>query len=659
MSRSLRASTKSLCFSFALLTWVVTGMMLVLATSPALALDTSASQHHRGSAASAARGASQARPTTPTTHKSDPPPGGGSHTAMLTLGTGYGTTHGSAAVKALQRHLIGLGFSPGPVDGRYGPLTEHAVIAFQAAHGLRTDGIAGPLTLAALTSAKPTLQPGDGYTTGGSQSVRNLQRALAAAGFAPGHVDGRYGPLTEGAVRRYQAARHLQIDGVAGPQTLGRLQASAPRAHHQTPRPSTPPRATHPKTTNPAPGARATKPQSGPTLPKSNTTPGRTTTSTPAPQKVSSKSTVPIGWIIALCFVLGALLVAAVLTRRPGRGDRVRDSNGKSGRRPSVSQFRRGIRARRDVPELVPIPVDLKEHAAEQLLHAPGNGGEEQPAGAPAFRLGLLLVQDGNLVGAEDAFRRADDNGHPGAAFELAVLLTQEGDRAGAKEAFGRAEERGHPEAAFGLGVLLAEEGDRADAKQAFQRALERDHHPDAAFNLGSLLIQENDVAAAENAFRIADQSGDAGAACNLGVLLEQRGDSAAAKEAYQRADDRGHAVGACNLGALLEYDGDLAGARRAYERADSRGDPIGSYNLGLLLEREGDRDAAKNAYRRADQRGNPEAACNLGLMLKQEGDREGALEAFRRAGEHGSQDVAEVARAEMLELTGAGEAER
>ena len=656
MSRSLRASTKSLVFSFALLTWVVTGMMLALATSPALALDTSASQHHRGSAASAARGASQARPTTPTTHKSDPPPGGGSHTAMLTLGTGYGTTHGSAAVKALQRHLTGLGFSPGPVDGRYGPLTEHAVIAFQAAHGLRTDGIAGPLTLAALTSAKPILQRGDGYTRGGSQSVRNLQRALAAAGFAPGHLDGRYGPLTEEAVRRYQAARHLQVDGIAGPQTLGRLQATAtttrahPKTHqthrtHQKPRPTSRPHATHPQT--------------GPTLPKSNTTPGGTTTSAPAPQKVSPKSTFPIGWVIALGGVLVALLAASLWHRRSGREDGVGDPKRRSGRRPAVRQFRRGIRARRDVPELAPIPVDLKEHAAKQLLGGPGNGGEDQQAGAAAFRLGLLLVQDGNLVGAEDALRRADDHGHPGAAFELAVLLTQEGDRAGAKEAFGRAEERGHPEAAFGLGVLLAEEGDRAEAKHAFERAMERDHHPDAAFNLGSLLIQENDVAAAENAFRIADQSGDAGAACNLGVLLEQRGDAAAAKEAYERADERGHAVGACNLGALLEYDGDLAGARKAYERSDKRGDPIGSYNLGLLLERQGEREGAKEAYRRADQRGNPEAACNLGLLLKQDGDRDGALEAFRRAGEHGSGDVAEVARAEMLELTGAGEAER
>ncbi len=43
-----------------------------------------------------------------------------------------------------------LGFAPGPVDGRYGPRTEQAVGRFQAAHGLRVDGIADASTLARL-----------------------------------------------------------------------------------------------------------------------------------------------------------------------------------------------------------------------------------------------------------------------------------------------------------------------------------------------------------------------------------------------------------------------------------------------------------------------------------------------------------------------------
>lgn len=40
-------------------------------------------------------------------------------------------------------------------DGAYGPTTQRAVMAFQAANGLKPDGIAGPLTMAALARPIP------------------------------------------------------------------------------------------------------------------------------------------------------------------------------------------------------------------------------------------------------------------------------------------------------------------------------------------------------------------------------------------------------------------------------------------------------------------------------------------------------------------------
>lgn len=60
-----------------------------------------------------------------------------------------------AAVKQLQRALKSVGYSPGTIDGSYGPSTESAVKRFQQAHGLVTDGIAGTKTLAALKAALP------------------------------------------------------------------------------------------------------------------------------------------------------------------------------------------------------------------------------------------------------------------------------------------------------------------------------------------------------------------------------------------------------------------------------------------------------------------------------------------------------------------------
>jgi peptidoglycan hydrolase-like protein with peptidoglycan-binding domain len=157
---------------------------------------------------------------------------------------GIGPVYPGAAglpVRVLQRRLTRAGDPPGPVDGRYGPLTEHAVRRFQAAHGLQVDGIAGPRTWAALSTRGNELFPTAGYhSTDGSLPVRTLQRRLARAGDSPGPIDGRYGPLTEHAVRRFQAAHRLPVDGIARPQTLIDLTslpaAQRPRAASAQPR---------------------------------------------------------------------------------------------------------------------------------------------------------------------------------------------------------------------------------------------------------------------------------------------------------------------------------------------------------------------------------------------------------------------------------------
>ncbi len=56
-------------------------------------------------------------------------------------------------VTILQRALKSLGYSPGAIDGQYGPSTQHAVASFQRAAKLTADGILGPKTLAALAQA--------------------------------------------------------------------------------------------------------------------------------------------------------------------------------------------------------------------------------------------------------------------------------------------------------------------------------------------------------------------------------------------------------------------------------------------------------------------------------------------------------------------------
>lgn len=55
-------------------------------------------------------------------------------------------------VANLQTRLLAAGFNPGPLDGIYGPKTAAAVKAYQAANGLKTDAVAGPITQGSLIS---------------------------------------------------------------------------------------------------------------------------------------------------------------------------------------------------------------------------------------------------------------------------------------------------------------------------------------------------------------------------------------------------------------------------------------------------------------------------------------------------------------------------
>lgn len=89
--------------------------------------------------------------TTAKTHRSTPP----SSTLRLVLPASGTLRQGDtgSAVKTLQQALAKLGSSPGKADGNFGPLTEQAVVAYQQANGLATDGIVGRKTAAKIDAA--------------------------------------------------------------------------------------------------------------------------------------------------------------------------------------------------------------------------------------------------------------------------------------------------------------------------------------------------------------------------------------------------------------------------------------------------------------------------------------------------------------------------
>jgi peptidoglycan hydrolase-like protein with peptidoglycan-binding domain len=59
------------------------------------------------------------------------------------------------AVKTLQKALTDKGYQPGPLDGKFGPRTRAAVLAFQRANKLTVDGWVGPQTWGRLNAATP------------------------------------------------------------------------------------------------------------------------------------------------------------------------------------------------------------------------------------------------------------------------------------------------------------------------------------------------------------------------------------------------------------------------------------------------------------------------------------------------------------------------
>ena len=61
-----------------------------------------------------------------------------------------------------------------------------------------------------------------------TERVKELQRQLHRLGLEPGMVDGRYGPLTTEAVKRFQDAHGLPVDGIADPETLNRIKTDPP-----------------------------------------------------------------------------------------------------------------------------------------------------------------------------------------------------------------------------------------------------------------------------------------------------------------------------------------------------------------------------------------------------------------------------------------------
>ena len=143
-----------------------------------------------------------------------------------------------SAVKNLQTKLKKLGFYNAYVDGSYGDTTVAAVKAFQKKYNLTADGVAGSETLKKLDSAYKNAdsdKDDDSLRKGSTGSaVKNLQTKLKKLGFYNAYVDGSYGDTTVAAVKAFQKKYNLTADGVAGSETLKKLDSAYKNADSNT-----------------------------------------------------------------------------------------------------------------------------------------------------------------------------------------------------------------------------------------------------------------------------------------------------------------------------------------------------------------------------------------------------------------------------------------
>ena len=141
------------------------------------------------------------------------------------------TVRNRPSVAALQVGLRAKGLYHGPVDGIAGPLTRTAVVSLQRRASIPPTGRIGTRTRRALgTLGAPLLGQRELGTGARGWDVAALEFRLLPFGLPRSSVDGRFTTTTAAALQRFQRARGLEPDGVAGVRTYRALVGGARRA---------------------------------------------------------------------------------------------------------------------------------------------------------------------------------------------------------------------------------------------------------------------------------------------------------------------------------------------------------------------------------------------------------------------------------------------
>ncbi|GLY85939.1 tetratricopeptide repeat protein [Actinoallomurus iriomotensis] len=265
---------------------------------------------------------------------------------------------------------------------------------------------------------------------------------------------------------------------------------------------------------------------------------------------------------------------------------------------------------------------------------------------------GTSLEEQGDLAGAEAAYRKADALGSGEGASNLGVLLFERGAVEEAEEVLRRSDERGHPMGTFRLGFLLDSAGDAEGAEQAYRRAVERGSFL-AAGNLAYLLRQRGDIEAAIPFYQYALHAPDAdlarrarNALVNLGALPKPR-------PVPPPGFDPEHSV----LDSILWIGGDPADDRVRRAREFVFRFQIGKVTAEKALDQARmwqafeEENKAEALLRRGAELGGAEAAFALAVLLADRGETAAARDHFAEAAARGDATLAAEARNRLHSL--------
>jgi len=318
---------------------------------------------------------------------------------------------------------------------------------------------------------------------------------------------------------------------------------------------------------------------------------------------------------------------------------------------------------------------------AKGFGNQPAKSNNKNKAAQPAYQLGVSLMQQGDLAGAEKALREAiaKNPNHAEAYTYLAAVCRQRGSLSLPEIAdlFRKAIKANpnHLEGYYNLGVILGKQGLFDEANAAYRDLLKR--HPDcveAFYNLGVNYSKQDLLPKAEECFvKVVSLKPDyAEAHYNLGLTLKQQGLLDRAKKSLQNAIDlnSNYPQAYNNLGVIYKEEGKLSEAKTAFSQAIAcQKDYQQAYNnlavilsdegnlaeaekvcgaalavnpnlasihnvLGLIYTKQGNLAAGMKACQESIklEPNNPEAYNNLGFILAEQQRHQEAIAAYRQA---------------------------